>query len=164
MFHWWTILFIPHPLDNTKCILNYVASGLKWTLTETGRYCSDQISVQTRNSLVDCQTYCKTTGARRLTFYPSHRNLLNDNNCYCCTESSELLVSTNNGKIYTYHGKYMYLPITNWYRNAYNCAYRKTFNSYWSIVQLKLIASGMNGKLEIALSHVEEESGQTLGH
>ena len=40
----------------------------------------------------------------------------------------------------------------------------ETFDSYWSIVQYKLIANAMNGQLEIALSHVEEESGQTLGH
>ena len=79
-----------------------------WTLTETGKYCPDSIlDYDLRDSLDDCKKHCETNGAKRLTFYT-------DNSCRCCTASSELLVSGNNGQIYTLLGKYIYLPTRNW--------------------------------------------------
>jgi len=66
----------------------------RWTLTETGRYCHPNIYDERQDSLIDCQTHCQTIGARRLTFYPDN------DDCRCCSPSSELKVSSIGGKIY----------------------------------------------------------------
>ena len=97
--------------NNTNYNANCV-TALAWTLTETGKYCPDTISKDTRDSLGDCKTHCETNGANRLTFFPN-------NYCRCCTASSALLVDDyNNGNIYSLKGNYMYLATLN--RNRYS--------------------------------------------
>ena len=125
-----TYWLIPNALDNTICIFNCVASPDLWTLTETGKYCSDSIVQNYKNSLVDCQAHCKTKGARRLTFYPS------DDYCICCTASSELEVSSEGGQIYTFQGKYMYLPNTSW---CYKLHTTKTSMGYRIYLYFRLV-------------------------
>ena len=100
-----------HPFVTKNYISICVTAPDFWTLTETRKYCPDTIlHYDIRDSLYDCKKHCETNGAKRLTFYT-------DNSCRCCTASSELLVSGNNGQIYTLLGKYIYLPTRNWCPN-----------------------------------------------
>ena len=82
---------------------------MNWTLTETEKYCPETMHAGVRDSLVDCQTYCETNGARRLTFFPN-KDPSNKYYCRCCTASTKLSMSAHNGQIYTLPSNYMYLP------------------------------------------------------